>query len=108
MRVVAANKILLAKGETLTHHAIVLDSEHRVVGLVPLVDATVERPFVEFFCGLITTAIPTFSLQPTSLKSLDEYPFSPLVLGYHGEIWLWQGVDYATLIPSSSASYRVL
>lgn len=107
MRIVAANKILLRSGETLVNHAIVLDSEQRVVGFTPLVSATVERPFVEFFCGLITPAIPSFA-DVSSLKSLQEYPFEPLEIGYQGQLWLWTDVDLNTLIPYPNASYRVL
>ncbi len=108
MRVVAANKVLLTKGETLSLHGVVLDSEHRVVGFSPLVDATVERPFVEFFCGLITPAIPSYNPSQTSLRPLNEYPFEPLAVGYQGELWLWTDLNLQTLIPTTQTSYRVL
>lgn len=108
MRLIAANKILLAKGEMLTNHAIVLDSEHRVVGFVPLVDATVERPFVEFFCGLITPAIPSWGESPSLLKSLQDYPFTSLAVGYAGELWLWKDLDPQTMVPTSKSSFSVI
>lgn len=104
MRIISANKLLLSKNQTLVAHAIVLDDHGVVADIVPMTEDVYERPFVLFYSGLVTPPVHEWQQG----KSLSEVVGEPISKGYSGELWLWQGVDYDTLIPSDSASYRVL